>query len=156
MKAIDKCNNLSASGPDRLSWSYLKCIIKNKTCLGKIISITNACFELGLWPLYFKYSIIIIIPKPNKESYDSPKSFWSIVLLNMLGKLIEKVISKHLQFFLISNDFIYLCQLGGLKQRSTLDASIILTHFIHSGWSKNNMTSILVFDIAQFFPSLNH
>ena len=105
--------------------------------------------------MHFKSSMTIIILKPNKKSYDSPKSFWPIVLLNMLGKLIKKVIGKYLQFLLISNNFIYLSQLGGLKQRSTLDTGIALTHFTCSVWSKNNITSTLVFDIIQFFPSLN-
>ena len=75
MKAITKCNNSSAPGPNKLSWSYLKCIINNKVCLGKIISIANTCFELGSWPSHFKSSMMMIIPKPNKESYDSLKSF---------------------------------------------------------------------------------
>ena len=147
MKAINKCNNLSAPRPDRLSWSYLKYIIKNKVCIGKIISIINICFELGLWLLHFKSSMTIIILKPNKESYDFPKSFWPIVLLNTLGKLIKKVIGKCLQFLLISNNFIHLSQLKGLKQRSTLDTRIALIHFICLEWSKNNMTSTLAFDI---------
>ena len=33
---------------------------------------------------------------------------------------------------------------------------VALTHVIHSGWVKNRTTSILAFDIVQFFPSLNH
>ena len=33
---------------------------------------------------------------------------------------------------------------------------VALTHVIRSGWVKNRTTSILAFDIAQFFPSLNH
>jgi len=37
-----------------------------------------------------------------------------------------------------------------------MDAGIALTHVIWSGWVKNKTTSILAFDIAQFFPSLNH
>jgi len=32
----------------------------------------------------------------------------------------------------------------------------MLTYIIQSGWVKNKTTSILAFDIAQFFPSLNH
>jgi len=72
-------------------------------------------FKLGFWPSHFKTSSTIIIPKPNKESYDFPKSFRPIVLLNTLGKLIEKVNGKCLQFYLISNNFIHPCQLGGLK-----------------------------------------
>ena len=106
--------------------------------------------------MHFKTSLIIIIPKPNKEFYDSPKSFRPIILLNTLGKLIEKVIGEYLQFYLILNNFIHSCQLDGLKQRSTIDAGVTLTHFICLGWVKNNMTSTLAFDIAQFFPLLNH
>jgi len=33
---------------------------------------------------------------------------------------------------------------------------ITLTHFIHTEWIKNISTSTLAFDIAQFFPFLNH
>ena len=61
-----------------------------------------------------------------------------------------------LQFQSISKNFIYPCQLASLKQCSTTNIGVALTHFIHTGWVKNTMTSTLVFDIAQFFPSLNH
>jgi len=37
-----------------------------------------------------------------------------------------------------------------------MDAGVVLTHIICSGWVKNLTTSTLVFDIAQFVPSLNH
>jgi len=73
-----------------------------------------------------------------------------------LGKLIEKVIRERLQFQVIENNFIHHSQLEGLKFKSTTNAGIALTHFIHTGWIKNLLTSILAFDIAQFFPSLNH
>jgi len=49
---------------------------------------------------------MVIIPKPNKPLYDSPKSFCPIVLLNTIGKLIEKVIGERLQFLVVRNDFI--------------------------------------------------
>ena len=47
-------------------------------------------------------------------------------------------------------------QLGGLKSKSTADAGVVLTHIVRSGWTKGRNTSTLAFDIAQFFPSLNH
>jgi len=114
------------------------------------------CFELGYWPSHFKTSLSIIIPKPNKELYDSPKIFRPIVLLNTIGKLIEKVIGERLQFYMTSNNFIYPSQLGGLKQCFLSNASITLTHFIHTSWVRNNYTSTLAFNIAQFFSFLNH
>jgi len=154
--AITNCNDSSAPGPDKVTWGHLKCIIKDKSCLRNIISIANACFDLGHWPNHFKKSTTIVIPKPNKPSYDSVKLFRPIVLLNTLGKLIKKVIGERLQFQAISNNFIHQSQLGGLKFKSTTDAGIALTHIIHTEWIKHLSTSTLAFDIAQFFPSLNH
>jgi len=66
----------------------------------------------------------------------------------MLGKLIEKVIGNRLQFQLISNNFIHLSQLSGLKQKLIANAEVALTHFICSGWIKQKMTGSLAFDIA--------
>ena len=146
--SIAKCNNLLTPGSDKLLWRHLKNIIKDKAYLKRIINIIDVCFELGHWPSHFKTSTSIVIPKPNKESYDSPKSFRPIVLLNTIGKLIEKVISGYLQFHSISNNFIYSSQLGGLKYRLMTDVGVVLTYFIQLGWIKNNMTSTLAFNIA--------
>jgi len=153
---INKCSDSSAPGPDKLSWRHLKIIIKNDDCLTNIINITDSCINLGYWPNYFKILSTIVIPKPNKTSYDQPKAFRPIVLLNTLGKLIEKVIAERLQFTVAHNDFIHPSQLGGLKFKSTSDASVTLTHIIRSGWTKGKFSSTLAFDISQFFPSLNH
>ena len=91
---------------------------------------------------------MVVIPKPNKKSYDSPKSFRPIVLLNTMGKLIEKVIGKRLQFNMAVNDFIHPSQLSSLKFKLTIDAGVALTHIIQTGYVKNLSTSTLAFDIA--------
>ena len=127
---ISKCNDSSISGLDKILWKILKQVINNDLYLIFIINIVNACINLGYWPSYFKMLILIIITKPNKILYDSSKSFCSIVLLNTLGKLIEKIIGERMQFHFISNNFIYPNQLGGLKQYSTLNTDIFLTHLI--------------------------
>ena len=106
--AISKCSDTSAPGPDKLTWCYLKFIIKHDSCLTNIVNIADSCINLGYWPEYFKTSSTIIISKPNKPSYDKPNAFHSIVLLNTLGKLIEKVVADRLQFTVTSNNFIYL------------------------------------------------
>jgi len=90
----------------------------------------------------------VVIPKPNKKSYDSLKSFRPIILLNTIGKLIKKVIGERLQFITAANNFIHPSQLGGLKFKSMTDAGIALTHIIQMGWVKNLTTSTLAFDIA--------
>ena len=114
--SITKYNNSLTPKSDKLSWKHLKIIVNNILCFKNFINIANACINLGYWPLYFKTLLSIIIPKPNKISYNSPKVFRPIMLLNILDKLIKKVIGKRLQFQLISMNFICLCQLDELKQ----------------------------------------
>jgi len=94
--AIAKCSNASSPGPDHVTWRHLKPLILDKACLSKVVDIANACITIGYWPDQFKESTLVIIPKPNKTSYNTPKSFRPIVLLNTMGKLIEKVISNRL------------------------------------------------------------
>ena len=130
---ISKCSNSSAPGPDKLSWHHLKIIIKNDNCLTNIINIADSYINLGYWLNYFKNSSTIVISKPNKMSYVQPKVFRPIILLNILGKLIEKVITERLQFTVVHNNFIYPSQLGSLKFKSTSDASIALTYIVRSG-----------------------
>ena len=154
--ALSSCNNSSAPGPDKLSWNHLKTIFDEIECLDTFVRMANTCINLGYWLLHFKTSTTIVIPKPNKKSYDSPKSFRPIVLLNTMGKLIEKVIGERLQFHTVSNDFIHPSQLGGLKFKSTTNTSITLMHTIRTGWVKNLTTSTLTFDITQSPTPFSH
>ena len=64
--------------------------------------------------------------------------------------------ADRLQFTVASNNFIHPSQLGGLKFKSTTGTDITLTHIVWLGWVKGKSTSSLVFDISQFFPSLNY
>ena len=72
---IESYNNSSTPRPDKLFWRYLKEVIKNKECTNKLINIANACINLSYWPTHFKTSSTVIIPKPNKASYDLLKLF---------------------------------------------------------------------------------
>ena len=105
---VKKCNNLSTSGLDKLSWRHLKIIVKDNACFNKFIDIANVYINLEYWPSHFKILTIIVILKPNKESYDFFKAYQPIVLLNTISKLIEKVIGKRMQFTMILNNFIHL------------------------------------------------
>jgi len=92
--SITKYNNSLTPGPNKLSWKYLKVIVNDSTYLKNFINIANAYIILGHWPSHFKISSSIIILKPNKASYNSPKTFRPIILLNTPSKLIKKVIGE--------------------------------------------------------------
>jgi hypothetical protein len=118
--------------------------------------IANACLSLGHWPSHFKESLSVIIPKPGKPTYSTPKSFRPIVLLNTLGKLVEKMLSWRLQFDGVAHGAFEPNQFGGIAQHSTEDADVYLTHLVRVGWVRGLQMSVVTFDITQFFPSLNH
>ena len=155
-QALQACSSRSAPGPDHVTWRHLKSILSRPDCVKVVLKLANACIDVGYWPKHFKDSLSIIIPKPNKPSYSTPKAFRPIVLLNTLGKLVEKMISNRFQFDMIKYDLVDPNQMGGVRQRSTEDAGLFLTHLVCSGWAKGLQTSVVAFDIAQFFPSINH
>ncbi|CAA7270795.1 unnamed protein product [Cyclocybe aegerita] len=140
LSALKGCSNSSAPGPDHVTWVHLKELLKDKHVLALFIVLANACLRVGHWPRIFKESLSVIVPKPNKPSYSVPKAFRPIVLL----------------ITFVKHDILHLNQLGGICQRSTEDAGLILTHLVRAGWVKGLQTSTLAFDIAQFFPSINH
>ncbi|CAA7270651.1 unnamed protein product [Cyclocybe aegerita] len=156
LSALKGCSNSSAPGPDHITWVHLKELLKDKHVLALFIMLANACLRVGHWPHIFKESLSVIVPKPNKPSYSVPKAFRPIVLLITFGKLIEKMIANRIQFDAVKHDIFHPNQLGGIRQRSTEDAGLILTHLVRAGWVKGLQTSALAFDIAQFFPSINH
>ncbi|CAA7267368.1 unnamed protein product [Cyclocybe aegerita] len=66
------------------------------------------------------------------------------------------MIANRIQFDAVKHDIFHPNQLGSIHQRSTEDAGLILTHLVQAGWVKGLQTSVLAFDIMQFFPSINH
>jgi hypothetical protein len=121
--------------------SHLKRILPDSVVSGKILSLANVCLWVGYWLSHFKESVSVIILKLGKPSYSTPKSFRPIVLLNTLGKLIEKMISTWLQFDGIKFGVFHSNQLGGIQQQSTADAGLFLTHLVKVGWAQGLKTS---------------
>jgi len=90
-------------------------LVSNTKYIPNIVNIANSCINISYWPSHFKKSTSTIIPNPNKPLYDFPKTFQPIVLLNILEKLIEKVLSDRIQVYSIALNFIYTNQIEGIK-----------------------------------------
>ena len=87
-------SNRSSPGPDHVTWTHLKSLVKTESICTLFTSIANTCLFLGHWPGRFKESVTVVISKPGKPRYDTTKMFRPIVLLNTLGKLFEKMITR--------------------------------------------------------------
>ncbi|KAI0992219.1 hypothetical protein K3495_g15967, partial [Podosphaera aphanis] len=83
-----------APGPDEIPNRFLKsCSTTLSKALAKIF---NACLSIGYHPKVFKESTTIVLRKLQKPTYDTPKSYRPIALLNTMGKLLEKLVANRI------------------------------------------------------------
>ncbi|KAI0999050.1 hypothetical protein K3495_g9146 [Podosphaera aphanis] len=129
-----------APGPDGIPNRLVKeCKITLKKDLAEL---QNACLSLGYHPKGFKESTTLILRKPQKPRYDTPKSYWPIALLNTKGKLLEKIVANRLskaaeEFKLLPEE-----QMGARPKRSTISALELSTGQIHTIWGKDKKSRI--------------
>jgi hypothetical protein len=131
--SLEACSNTSAPGPDHLTWRHLKVLLLDDDCARTLLLIGNSCISLGHWLSCFKESVSVIIPKLGKPHHNTPKMFHPIVLLNTISKLFKKILAQRMQYDAVQLGIFHSNQLSGIKQRSTEDAGIFLTHLICAG-----------------------
>ncbi|KAI0993220.1 hypothetical protein K3495_g14964 [Podosphaera aphanis] len=155
-EALGRLAEGKARGPDRIPGTLLKqCRGSLKKELTKIF---NACIRLGYHPRKFKESITVVIRKPQKPSYDVPKSYRPIALLNTMGKLLEKLIANQIAKMTETYNLLPDEQMGARPGRSTITAVELLTEQIHSVWGKDKkrVASLLSLDISGAFDNVSH
>lgn len=81
-------------------------------------NILNHTFSMGYFPQKFKEAKIILIPKPNKKGTD-PRDYRPISLLEVPGKIYEKILNKRLRHYLESNNMFPHTQHGFRTKRGT-------------------------------------
>ena len=161
--ALAMCASNSAPGWDHMSWKFLKFLTSksdnpkwHSICTHRFLNLFSACFTHGLWPDEFRRLVTVIIPKPGKDNYTKIKSYCPIILLSTIAKWMEKIINERIQYNAYKYGILHPCQLGSTRQRSTVDAIAYITNHIQQGWRKKLVTTMIGFDVTQFFPSINH
>ena len=117
---LSSCNNSSAPSPDKLLWNHLKTIFNDIECLDIFIQMANACINLGYWLSHFKTSTTIIIPKPNKKLYDSPKLFRPIVSSSQMVNLVSLYFIFHFYFYFVLFSYFSIFRTARVRVRSDL------------------------------------
>ena len=94
VEALKTCINtfepLKGAGPSNIKpmvYQLLGPLALNRMCM-----IMKASYLLGVMPECFRELRVIFIPKNNKPSYDEPKAFRPISLMNYFMKIMEKML----------------------------------------------------------------
>ena len=144
---------ITAPGLDCLDWTIIR---KAMTIIPQFFfQVYHSLFKLGQHPSQWKNAVGIIIPKRNKKDYSAPKAYRPISLLPCLSKLLERIYSNRLSFLANTNcNLLHSSQFGGRKQRSAIDAALLLEEFIEKNLNKQRIVSTVFLDIMGAFDQL--
>jgi len=151
-KAANKLEGYKAPGPDGIPNIVLKKCID--TLVDRLYYIYRAIFELNIYPDEWRESITVVLRKPGKPSYEEPKAYRPIALLNTLGKLFSSIMADDLSHYCETREVFPKSQFGGRPSRSTSDSMLLLTHTIKEAWRRKKVASILFLDVQGAFPNV--
>jgi hypothetical protein len=147
-------SNKSAPGPSGHNYKLAKWAFSaTPACFQKLF---EACLHTGHHPERWRSATITIVPKPGKEDYSLPKCYHPIALLECIGKLLEKVITKLITHDITALHLIPTTQFRARPFSSTIDAGLCLTHDVKTAHALSRVCGTLLFDIQGFFNNVNH
>ncbi|GIX77322.1 uncharacterized protein CDAR_276531 [Caerostris darwini] len=114
----------------------------------------NTLLLSGQFPEVWERARIALIPKENRD-LTRPQDYRPICILSCWGKVLNKVITERLSFYLETRNLLNSLQFGFMKRRSTIDALQSIKDFIQLAHNRNHLTCIIPLDIANAFNSAN-
>ena len=145
-----------APGPDRIPNRFLKeCSQQLAPFLAHFFT---KCIQASYHPQTFKESNTVVLKKPQKPDYTSPKAYRPIALLNTMAKLLEAVIAKKMSAVTEEQLLLPDTQMGARPKRSTISALEYITEQVQTIWKHDNtmVASMLCLDISGAFDKVSH
>ena len=141
-----------ASSPDNISHRMLKGCI-NSICEPLCI-LYNRSLSEGVFPESWKKAIVTPIFKKGNKSL--PSNYRPVSLLSSCGKILERIIFKHMYNFLVANDLLYKYQSGFLPKHSTTYQLVDIYHHICQTIDHGQLSCIVFCDISKAFDRVWH
>jgi len=113
----------------------------------------NTCLKEGCFPKKWKHSVIIPITKPGKEECNAVSKYRPIILLNIGGKLLERLMIDRILFHIYSNDFLSDNQYGFTPQRGTVDAAMEVKNLIEESLRLKQCAVVISLDVKGAFDA---
>lgn len=105
-------------GLDNIPGDILKTVVE--IWPQQLLETFNACLSKGEFPTPWKRQRLVLIPKPNKPP-DDPSSYRPLSILDVIGKLLEKLLLARMEEHLKNVDELSSRQFGFTKGKSTID-----------------------------------
>ena len=116
-----------------------------------IIAVNNSSLASKYFPKTSKITCMIFINKPFKHP-QNPYNYHPISLLNIMGKLSEKIIAQHYLYFLEHHNVLANLQFGFRRGCSTHHSIFLLSNAICHYSQENLLTIAATRDVAYKRP----
>lgn len=120
-----------------------------------LIEIYNSSMAAGYFPDNLKIGKLIFIPKQGKDN-KRIENYRPITLLEITGKILEKIINNKLLKYLEDNHLINDRQYGFRKNRSTSSAIALITEAIAQKTANREQVNIIQRDVSKAFDKIWH
>ena len=138
-QVIRTLSPFKAPGPDKIpNVVLMKC--------------TDALFELTVYHPRWLESIMLILRKIGKTSYDVAKSYRPIGLIDTIPKVLSTLCSKHISYLAEKHNLLPSTQFGGCPGRNTTDAMLLMVHKIKDAWRRGKVATALFLGFRTGIP----
>ncbi|XP_044220816.1 uncharacterized protein LOC122991683 isoform X2 [Thunnus albacares] len=146
-RAITK-SGLTSPGKDEICYVMLKHL--GVSASRKLLALYNKVWEVGKLPTGSKEAVIIPIRKPGKDP-SNPMNYRPIALTSHVGKIMERMITERLGFFMESRGILSPHQSGFRRGRETMDPVICLETKIKKPQVNEESVVAVFFDLEKAY-----
>ena len=116
-----------------------------------LLKIFNEIWDSGHYPSSWKISKIIPLLKWTRINI---KSYRPVALTSCLGKLLERIINRHLSWKLENESVFHSSQCGFRPKSGTTDALLKITEQCHEGIHQHMYTVVVLIDLEGAFDKV--
>ena len=141
--AVDSAHK-TTPGKDLVCYSMLAHMDDDVLCV--ILNFFNHVWNDGHIPGVWKESVIVPLLKPGKDA-TNPSNYRPIALTSHLGKTMERMVVRRLEYYMESNGLVSPYQSGFRKSRNTMDSIVCLESEIRKAQTNKEFVIAVFFDI---------
>jgi hypothetical protein len=148
---LNQCKKKTSPGADTIHYEMLKELPGE--CLDVLLTLYNLVYSSGMLPTEWNHAIVLPIRKLEKNP-TQPNSYRPISLTSCVCKIMEKLVTNRLTWFLESNNLLNNAQAGFRRGRSTADQIVKLQDTIHKHNRSRGFTVGVFLDFEKAYDML--
>jgi exonuclease III len=118
-----------------------------------LLYIYRAIIKLGVYYDPWRDFVTVVLRKPGKPNYETPKAYRPIALLSTLAKVLTAIVAEDMSRLAELHQLLPKNHFGGRPGHSTTDAVHYLVQRVKEAWRKGKVVSLLFLDVEGAFPN---